>query len=173
MKRILVPALLFYLALAKTFVFAETQNVAVYAKADVQTILELKIEQTGQSELRFGNIQPSAIQATEAGPVTVILHVTSNIGESYQITQSISSALENAEGNQISLDNLKYKTTSLNATGTAVAALTSVTKSPQTIFVSDAKSASDTIKAEYTLTVPASQAPGDYSALLTYTVSSL
>ena len=105
--------------------------------------------------------------------MTVKIRVTSNIGETYQVTQSISNSLENAQGDQLSLENLKFKTTSALSTGTTVSTLTPVTRSPQTIFVSDPGGASDTIQAEYMLTVPASQAPGDYSAILTYTVSSL
>lgn len=173
MKKILLLVLIAFLSLVKTSVFAGTQSISVNAKADIPTILELKIEETGQSELRFGNIQPSAIQTIEAGPVVVRIHVTSNIGETYQVTQAMSNTLENTQGAQMGPENLKFKTKAVLSTGTVISSPTPVTKSPQTIFVSDAKGTSDTIQAEYMLTVPASQAPGDYSAILTYTVSSL
>lgn len=153
-------------------VYANDSNFAVNAKADIETVLELQIDQTGQSELRFGNIRPSALEPTEAGPYVVTIHVVSNIGSSYHVTQSISNALENAEGQKIDSENLKFKTTA-NTKGTVISTPTPVTKSSQTIFISDPEGTSDTIKAEYTLTVPPSQAAGDYSALLTYTVSSL
>lgn len=154
-------------------VFALNQEMAVNAKVDIPTILELNIEQSGQSELRFGNLRPSAVQTTEAGPVTIIINVKSNVGESYQVTQAISNELENAEGIKIGSENLKFTTASVKTKGTVISQTKSVSKAAQTIFVSDAAGSSDTIKAEYTLSVPASQAPGDYSALLTYTVSTL
>ena len=173
MKKTLLLVLLAFLSLVKTPVFAGIQNISVNTTVSVPTILELKIEETGQSELRFGNIRPSAIQATEVGPVIVKIHVTSNIGETYQVTQAMSNPLENAQGVQMRSENLKFKTTAAKTAGTVIAAATPVTKNLQTIFISDLKGTSDTIHAEYILTVPPSQAPGDYSALLTYTVSSL
>lgn len=173
MKKWAVITLLTFFSLTKTPVFAQNQDLSVNTKADIPTILELAIEQSGQSELRFGNLHPSALQTTEAGPVTVIIHVTCNIGDSYQVTQSISNALENTEGKEIDSENLKFTSVSLKTKGTVVSQPTPVTKSAQIIFVSDASGSSDTIKAEYTLTVPASQAPGDYSAIFTYTVSTL
>ncbi len=154
--------------------FAKTQqSVEVHTQADIPVVLELAIEQTGQSELRFGNIQPSATQTTVSSPVLIVIHVTSNLGTSYQVTQAISNDLQNANGDQINLVNLKFKTTASKTTGTVIATPAPVSKSSQTIFISDANGNSDTINAEYTLTIPPSQAPGDYSALLTYTVSSL
>lgn len=173
MKKTLLFLLFAFLSLARTPVFAESLNVSVNTTVNVSTILELNIEETGQSELRFGNIRPSAIQATEAGPVIVKIHVTSNIGEIYQVTQTMSNPLENTQGVQMGFNNLKFKTTAAKTAGTVIATAVPVTKNPQTIFISDLKGTSDTIQAEYLLTVPPSQAPGDYSALLTYTVSSL
>ena len=72
----------------------------------------------------------------------------------------------------MSLDQLKFKTTSSKLKGSTIDSPMPVSASSQIIYTSDVEGASDTISAEYTLTVPASQAPGDYSALLTYTVSS-
>lgn len=165
--------LLNLLILFVTPAFGNIQNLSVVTKADVETILELKIEQSGQSELHFGNIQPSSTQSTQVGPVTVKIRVTSNIGESYHVTQSMSNALENGEGDKIDPENLKFKTTAAKTGGTMITTPTPVSKTAQTIYLSDAKGTSDTIRVEYTLTVPALQAPGDYSTLLTYTVSSL
>lgn len=152
--------------------FADLQNLSVNAAADVAGILELKIEESGQSELRFGNIRPSSTEAIEVGPIIVKIHITSNIGDVYRVTQSMNNVLENAAGDKINCENLKFKTTAAKTAGTVVATPTAASKTAQTIFISDSKGTSDTIHAEYILTVPASQAPGDYSTLLTYTVSS-
>ena len=152
---------------------AETKTAFTNTTAYITPLLELAISQTGQSELRFGNIRPSAIDTIEVGPLTILIEVKSNTGDRYQVTQTINSALENAEGDKISLDHLKFKTSSAKLNGTAVASPTPVSASSQIIFTSDAQGTSDTISAEYTLAIPPSQAPGDYSALLTYTVSSL
>ena len=172
MKKLVILNLL-NLFILQSFAFAETKNVSVNVKASIETVLELNIEQTGQSELRFGNIRASATQVTATGPIVVRIHITSNVGESYQIMQSVGSSLVNSQGDRIDLENLKFKTRAAKTSGTVVVTPTSVSKSPQTIFVSDAKGTSDIIQAEYTLSVPASQPPGDYSTLLTYTVSSL
>ena len=153
--------------------FPETKSVFTDTSASIGPILELTIAQEGQSELRFGNIRPSAIDTTEVGPMIMLVEVKSNSGERYQVTQTINSALENSEGNKIDLDHLKFKTSSLKSAGIAVSSPTTVSASSQIIFTSDAQGSGDTIQAEYTLAVPPAQAPGDYSALLTYTVSSL
>ena len=172
MKKLFILNLL-NLIILQSFAFAESKDFAVNIKTNIDTVLELSIEQTGQSELRFGNVRASATQVTETAPIVIKIHITSNIGESYQIIQSVGNALENSQGNKIDLGNLKFKTTAAKTSGSVISTPTPVSKSSQTIFTSDAKGTSDTIQAEYTLSVPASQAPGDYSALLTYTVSSL
>ena len=172
MKKLFILNLL-NLFILQSFAFAESKNVSVNVKANIDTVLELNIEQTGQSELRFGNIRASATQASETAPIIIKIHVTSNIGESYQIIQSVGNALKNAQGDTIGSENLKFKTTAAKTSGTVISTPTPVSKYSQTVFTSDANGTSDTIQAEYTLSVPPSQAPGDYSALLTYTVSSL
>ena len=175
MKKLSV-ALIFWLVSSLPLLspaFAETKTVSTNAMASVGSILELTISQEGQSELRFGNIQSSAIDTKEAGPVVILIDVKSNTGERYQVTQNINSALENSEGDQMNITNLKFKTSPSNSNGTGIGSPISISTASQVIFTSDDQGASDTIKAEYTLTVPPAQAPGDYSALLTYTVSSL
>ena len=153
--------------------FSDTKTVMTDSKAIIGPLLELTISQQGQSELKFGNIRPSALGPTEVGPVLMVIDVKANSGERYQVTQIMNSSLENAEGKKLDLENLKFKTASLKSNGTAVASPTNVSSSAQVIFTSDANGTSDTITAEYMLTVPPTQEPGDYSSLLTYTVSSL
>ncbi len=157
----------------KSEALAETKSISVSSQASIAPVLELSISQEGQQELRFGNIQPLATTATEIGPITILIRVNSNTGERYQITQTLNGVLENSAGDQMSLDHLKFTTAATSTNGVAVASPTSVSTSPQIIFTSDEKGISDTVSARYTLTVPASQAPGDYSTLLTYTISSL
>ena len=153
--------------------FAASKTVTTDARASVGSILELTVSQQGQSELRFGNIMPSALGPQEVGPVVMMIDVKSNSGERYQVTQAVNSSLQNSDGNQIDITNLKFKTASSKSNGTGVDSPAPVSASSQIIFTSDSQGTSDTITAEYTLTVPSSQAPGDYSTLLTYTVSSL
>lgn len=153
--------------------FSETKTIITDAKAHIGAVLELTVSQKGQSELKFGNIRPSAIHTTEVGPVVMQIEVKSNTGERYQVTQTMNSALENAEGSKMAAEHLKFKTASSKSNGAVVSEPTPVTAAAQVIFTSDTQGSSDTISVEYTLTVPPSQAPGDYSALLTYTVSSL
>ena len=152
--------------------YPETKSVVADTRVFVETILELTISQEGQSELRFGNIRPSAIDATEAGPIIMLIEVKSNSGDRYQVTQTISSPLENSEGDKIDLDHLRFTTSSSKSNGGVVSSPTPVSASSQVIFTSDPQGTSDTISAQYMLSVPPSQAPGDYSTLLTYTVSS-
>jgi len=152
---------------------AASQTFSIQSQAQIPTILELAISQTGASELRFGNIRPSALDATEAGPLSIIIDVTSNIGSRYQVTQAISGPLLNASGDEITPDHLTFTTTSTHSTGSAVGSPTVVVASSQAIYTSNPQGASDSIRADYKLTIPPSQAPGDYSAQMTYTVSSL
>ena len=152
---------------------AETKSVFTNTKASITPLLELTVPQQGQSELRFGSISPSAIETTQIGPAAITIIVKSNIGEPYQIAQTASGNLENADGGTIGLENLKFKTSALKSNGVGVSSPTPVSPSPQVIFTSDSQGSGDTISIEYVLTVPMAQTPGDYGTNLTYTVSSL
>ena len=153
-------------------VYAASKMAVIRADASIKGTLELAISQSGQSELRFGNV-PSSPAPTEMGPLTVVIDVISNTGERYQLDQLLNGALQNENGDQIAVQNLKFKTSSQHSAGTVVPTPTPASTSSQTIFVSDMLGTSDTINADYTLTAPANQPPGDYSMSLTYTVSAL
>ena len=153
-------------------VHAASKTVTIRTDASIQGTLELAISQSGQSELRFGNVVSSPTPTTE-GPLTVDINVISNTGERYQVDQFLNEVLENENGDQIAIENLKFKTSSERSVGTVIATPISASAAAQTIFVSDSIGTSDLISAEYTLTTPAFQAPGNYSMSLTYTVSAL
>ena len=151
---------------------AASKTVTIRSEAFIKDTLELAISQAGESELRFGNIRSSS-QSTETGPLKIILHITSNTGERYQVTEHLKGPLRNASNNRMGVENLKFKSSSAKSSGTVVSTPTAASASPQTIFVSDNAGSSDSVSVEYTLTAPANQAPGDYSAPLNYTVSAL
>ena len=151
---------------------AASKSVTIRSLASIKDTLELAVSQAGQSDLRFGNILSTSMPV-EIGPLTVIIHVTSNTGERYQVTQLLNGPLQNANNDQLGVENLKFKSSSVTSAGTVVSSPIAASASAQTIFISDSAGASDTLSVEYTLTVPPSQAPGDYSTLLTYTVSVL
>ena len=153
--------------------FAASKTVTANSSAVIGSVLELTVSGQGRSELRFGNIQPSGTAPVEAGPVVMIVHVESNSGERYQVTHATSGPLQNPDGYRIELENLKFKTSALASNGTVVSSLTPVSLAPQVVFTSDLEGSSDTVQAEYTLTIPANQPPGDYSTFLTYTASTL
>ena len=161
------------LVISTSPVHSEAKTLITDSKAIIGAVLELAVSQKGQSELKFGNIRPSALGPTEVGPVLMVIDVKANTGERYQVTQVMSGSLENAEGRKLGLEYLKFKTAGSKSNGAGVASPTNVSASAQVIFTSDANGSSDTITAEYRLTVPPTQEPGDYSANLTYTVSSL
>jgi hypothetical protein len=170
--RILLASLLFVLCLPSTSQ-AESKTITVDSKALILPVLELTLTQQGTRELRFGEIAPSGFGPTEAEPKLIAIDVLSNSGEKYQVTQALSGALQNAEGAVIELGNLKFKTTAPKSTGSVVPDFTAVSDKSQTIFTSDEQGNSASIFAEYRLSIPSTQAPGDYSALLTYTVSAV
>ena len=152
--------------------YAASKNVTIYSKASVPNTLELALSQNGQSELRFGSV-PSTSSPSVLGPLIIHLNITSNTGERYQVTQQLSGPLRNLDGNQIGVENLKFKSSSSKAVGTVVSTPVSASASVQTVYVSDGLGSSDHLSIEYTLTAPPNQAPGDYSAPLNYTVAAL
>jgi len=152
---------------------AASKSIYSTSKARIATILELTIAQQGQSELRFGDIRPSAIDSTEVGPMQMAVAVQCNSGTQYQVSQAISGGLVNANGTQMPAGNLKFTSSPTKTTGTGVGTLTPMTGSSQIIFISDANGTSDTVLTDYYLTVPPNQEPGDYSANITYTVSAV
>ena len=151
--------------------FAESVSVTVNAQASVGPTLQITLSEGGSSELRFGNIRPSAVDTTQAGPITVKIKVDCNTGEKYQVTQALNDSLMNAQGDQISAEQLTFKSSGTTTSGTGIPDFLPSSSSSQVIFVSDNKGTGDTVSAEYSLLVPPGQAPGDYSAFVTYTAS--
>lgn len=168
-------AILIFLATIWTGACAQaaSSSIVVNTQAEIPVSIQLSVNPQGQSELRFGNIQPSASQTTQAGPVAVTVKVQTNTGQKYQVTQAASGPLQNTNGDTINLDNLKFTTSSTKPSATNISSPTSVSSANQTIYISNDPGDEDTISAQYTLTVPASQPAGDYSAFLTYTASSI
>ena len=169
------------LVLFSSFLFSLLPGVAMAelttgradSKAFILPTLELTVSEQGAQELSFGGITPSSLGPTEAPLRTILIDVHSNVGEKYQLTQALNGELQNIEGQTILLDHLKFKTMAVKSTGIAIPDFIAVAQSTQTIFTSDDKGTSESITALYRLTIPPSQAPGDYSAMLTYTVSSV
>jgi hypothetical protein len=152
---------------------AATKSVTAASKATVVSTLELTVSQQGSSELKFGNLVPSAIDPTVAGPLQVRVDVQSNSGERYQVVQHINGPLTNGQTGQITPENLKFTSLAMKTTGMVVSTLTPLATTSQLIFTSNTNGTSDTILLDYTLVVPPGQAPGNYSAQITYTVSTL
>jgi hypothetical protein len=160
-------------AFAGKLALAESTRGSLESKVFIAPILELSISENAQSELKFGNIASSGLAPTQTHPKGITIIVKSNSGAPYLVTQTISGPLENSEGQTIGLENLKFRSVAEKSTGTAVSELIAVAPSAQTIFTSSQEGIGETILAEYQLTIPPSQPPGDYSALITYTVSSI
>ena len=173
MKTCFFLACLLFTVTRSSPALAETKTITANSQATIAPVLELTLSEAGQSELRFGDIRPSALGPIEAGPVLIVIEIKSNTGERYQITQMVNGSLKNSAGDEIAPEQLKFQTTALKSAGKTVPTETAVSASAQIIFESDTLGSSDTIEARYTLTVPPSQAPGDYSALLTFTVSTV
>ena len=173
MKKTAVQILFFLVILGLSGdLHAASKSVAIYSEANIPNTLELAISQTGQSELRFGSV-PSASSPSVLGPLIINLNIASITGERYQVTQQLSGPLRNLDGNQIGVENLKFKSSSSKAVGTVVSTSVSAGASAQTVYVSDGLGTSNDLSIEYTLTAPPNQAPGDYSAPLNFTVSAL
>ncbi len=172
-KNLLIAAvILMVISLQSPLLAIEATTAAVSTSAKINQALELTVAQSGQSEIHFGTIQ-SSDTSTKLGPFTFTVDVYSNTGQRYEMTQLINSPLQNIAGDKIPTKNLTFKTSSTRSAGTAITTPAATSDKTQTIFVSDNKGTSDTIVVEYMLEAPANQPAGDYSALLTYTVSVL
>jgi hypothetical protein len=154
--------------------FADAKSASLESIASITPILELSLSRNAQSELRFGNVGSSSLAPVVLSDTkTIQLEVLSNTGEKYILTQSTNGPMQNASGDIIALENLSFRTQTKGSTGTAVSSFTPVTGSTQTLFSSDDTGAAESVTAEYQLSIPPSQAPGEYSTLITYTVSSV
>ena len=150
-----------------------TKQTSLLTSASVPGVLELSLSQNVKSELKFGNVNSSMLSSTTSAAQSILIEVVSNTGEKYILTHSASGPLDNGQGQSIPLADLQFRTEAAHGSGMAVPVFTSMTPSAQTIFTSNEQGASETVSAQYQLSVPASQAPGDYSAFITYTVSSV
>ena len=110
-------------------------------------------------------------EATGQAP-EVIINTKSNLGVPYQVTQSLAAPLANEDGIQFEEGALMVNAENLVSKGQAVK-LQTVSTSPNTLFLSDAKGKSDTIKANYALKVGPQQPAGLYQTKLTYTMITL
>ena len=155
-----------------TTLLAASKTATIRSQAHINDMLELTISSSGASELRFGNIRSSP-NSIKTEPITIVVSVISNTGQRYQVSQLLNGALENAQGDRILPEHLQFTTASENLTGTVISDPTGLIPGPQTIFISNSAGSSETIRAQYTLSPPPYQAPGNYSALLTYTASAL
>ena len=171
-KQPVVVLLLSALCLWTPSLHAASKTATIRSEAFIKDILEMTVSQSSQSQLSFGNIAMSSTPK-EIGPLRVTVKVTSNSGERYQVTELISGPLQDANNDQIAVENLKFKSASERSAGTGVSSPMTASNSSQTVFVSDGLGSSDTINVDYTLTTPADQPPGDYSMTLTYTTSAL
>ena len=173
-KRFLFLLLLAHAAcLNMGIAWGASKQATAITSASVPGILQLSLSQNTQSELRFGNISSSILGPTLSTPQSIQIEVTSNTGVKYILTHTASGPLDNGQGQSIPLADLQFRTVAANGTGTAVPSFTATIPSAQTVFSSNEQGTSETVSAEYQLTVPPAQAPGDYSAFITYTVSSV
>ena len=167
-------ALFPFLAVSPVFeAQAATQSILLSTTANVVPILELSLSESAQLELKFGSINSSGLGPVLSEVRTIQVNVLSNTGNQYILTQSLDGPLQNTGGDTIAVNNLSFRTKAVNSTGTPIPAFTPASASAQTIFSSDNQGTAENISADYQLYIPPLQAPGDYSALITYTVSSV
>lgn len=152
---------------------AASTTVTVGSKASVAPTIELIVQGQKDSELRFGDVLPSASGESTTGPMTMRVEVQSNTGERYQVTHHLNNPLQNESGIAIPLENLSFTSKSSHSKGTVYESPVELTPEQQTVFISDAAGMGDTVFIDYSLKVPAKQAPGNYSTTITYTASTL
>lgn len=154
-------------------VWAATTTASAQAHAEIIPVLELKVSDQATSELKFGNITPSAIQSVMSPVKKINLDIRSNTGEPYIVTQSFSGPMQNTQGSTIDLEKLKFRAIPSGGQGSGVNTFTNSSSAAQTIYRSNETGQSQTVQLEFQLEVPVAQAPGDYSAFLTFTVSTI
>lgn len=104
----------------------------------------------------------------------VVFEVKTNIGEAYQISQTVISEFTNKEGNIIPMENFNLRMESLDTKGVLkFPTKTQVNKGDMVLFISDSNGPSDRFKAVYELSVPDDLQAGDYSTQIVYSISEL
>ena len=144
-----------------------SQSVDVVARIEPRLSLTITPE-TGE-HIDFGTVESSQTEPHLSKPVSVALHVFSNLGKPYEVTQQLVVHLTNETGMTLSPDDLLVFP---HDTPTSIAGQTyQSAERSKTLFSSDPHGQSMDRTISYQLRVPSGQAAGTYRGTLVMTVT--
>ena len=141
--------------------WAQRVSQTVEVTCRIEPRLQLTINPSTGERIDFGTIYSSETEPTLSKTVPVNLHIFSNLGKPYQVTQEFRSVMTNELGQSLAPEAL----TVTGEAGTQSAA------NIATIFSSDPKGQSADPTLSYQLRVPPAQAQGNYRGMLVVTVT--
>ncbi len=170
-KYIVIAVLILGLFLTSPALSA-SKSTTVNVSVTVAPLFEISVVGPDNGHLDFGYIDrdPNGPITLESGEVKV--QAKSNLGVPYQITHALVNPLTNGDGISFSDKDLSVAARGINTSGLASSGET-VSTDTSTLFRSNPKGKSDTIIAQYKLTVRPSQAAGNYKSKLLYTIVTL
>lgn len=140
---------------------AERVSQTVDVTCRIEPRLSLTISPATGERIDFGTIYSSPTDSTLSGAVPVDLHIFSNLGKPYQVTQSFRAPMTSEEGRMLAPETLLV-------TGEAG---TQDASGEKTIFSSDPRGLSADPTVSYQLRVPPAQPQGSYRGTLVMTVT--
>jgi hypothetical protein len=137
-----------------------------------ERVFEISITPQDQRySIDFANLKPTD------GPRLneVLIEVKSNLGRPYQVTQNVLSELTSSTGDKIPAKYFSLLTLAVNNTkgSMKIDRKIPVERGSQLLFISDSSGSADKFKVVYELICPADLRAGNYSSLITYTLTEI
>ncbi|MFT5208279.1 MAG: hypothetical protein ACI9CF_002051 [Candidatus Omnitrophota bacterium] len=148
--------------------FAKSLTHTVKVSLRVLPIMELEITGPAGGNIEFGDIQKDGTKNIITQAKDVIINAKTNMATPYIIQQELLTPISNAKGEVLTAGAMTVNASNEAGRGQSMSNVSALT-TPNIIYRSDARGRSDSIKAQYHVNIPPTQAAGSYESALRYT----
>jgi hypothetical protein len=149
--------------------FVTQEVITVPVAIEVEPIFSFETKTDSGAGVNFGSFKPG--QDRQERRVT--LSVRSNLGEPYQISQIVPSALTTADGSPMPPEAFRFTVASPGEGTVKAPAGQPVQSGESVLYVSDPKGTPKDIEVQYVLEVPSQAKAGNYSSQIKYSMTTL
>jgi hypothetical protein len=150
---------------------SESRTLQVHVQVEPLFLVDVS-SRAGTNTIEFGTVQLiSREEMAKTETVQVDISVLSNLGVPYQVSHALTGPLVNQVGEVLALENFAVQTIPPAYGSGEVSTLQAIVPEGQLLFESSFDGVSDHFTANYLLSIPPTQAGGDYQTNLIYTIA--
>ncbi len=150
---------------------SESRTLQVHVQVEPLFLVDVS-SRTGTHTIEFGTVQLISMEEmAKAETVQVDISVLSNLGIPYQISHATTGPLVNQTGEVLALENFAVQTIPPASGSGKISTLQAIVPEGQLLFESSFDGVSDHFMANYLLSIPPTQAGGNYQTNLIYTIA--